>query len=307
MLQFLRTNLRWTILLALAAGLLIPSAPVRADEVVAIVNGEKIMESTVIAELKTRWGYQVREQLITALVVDQEAERKGLTVSEAEIDAALNQTKADIESRQRSTGQSFSSWLLQNQYTLASYRNFLRVRLLLEKMVKPDVKVTDEDVIRYYELSKQDLAREEAVEVAFIGVNTKEEADKIRQDLVLGKIKWEEAAKQYNLDPYGRDNAGYFGFIRKGDQNLQKAAFALTKDGDLSQPFEETQHGWIIVKRLSYQASGVPKFEEIEKDIRESLTIAATQRRAQKRLESLLELAGDSIQRLGDITEPQVE
>lgn len=265
------------------------------------------MESTLIAELKSRWGYQVREQLITALVVEQEAKRRGLTATEAEIDAALKEAKQDIEAQGRATGQTFPEWLLANEYTLSSYRSFLRVRLLLEKMVAPDIKVTDDDVAKYYEINKQSLAREEAMEVAFIAIATKEEADKLRQDLVLNKLDWNQAAKDHNLDPYGKNNGGYFGFIRKGEQALQKAAFALTKDGDMSQPFLEEGRGWIIVKRLSYQAPGVPKFEEVEKDIRESLTSALTQRAAQRRLESLLDMAKGSIQRLGDIFEPQVE
>ena len=307
MLQSLRTNLRWTILPALAAVLLLRPVATRADEAVAIVNGEKIMESVVIAELKARWGFAVREQLITAAIVNQEAKKKGITVTEAEVDTALKTTKSDIESRYRATGQSFTEWLIANQYTLVSYRSFLRTRLLLEKMVKPEVKVTDDDVSKYYEATKNDLMREEAIEVAFIGMATKEEADKVRLDLIQGKLTWEEAAKQHNLDPYGRDNGGYFGFIRKGDQKLQVAAFALTRDGDLSQPFEDAPHGWIIVKRLSYQPPGMPKFEEIKDDIRESLTIAVTQRLAEQLLESLLIVNKGTIQRLGDIVAPVVQ
>jgi foldase protein PrsA len=281
-----------------------PLAPARADagDTVAVVNGEKITEGQVVAELKARWGYEVREQLISALVVEQEAKKKGLVVTPDEVEAAYQQTKQDVTNRGRTTGQTFEDWLAQNEYTQASYRQFLRIRLLLEKMVKPDIKVTDDDVAKYYEQNKQALTREEAVEVAFIAVGTHEQADKLRADIVAGKITWEKAAKDFNLDPYGRDNGGYFGFIRNGDTNLQKAAFSLPRDNDISQPFEEKDRGWLIVKRLSHQAAGIPPYEQVEKQIRDQMIAALTQRAAQKRLQALLELA--VISRQGDLKPP---
>ncbi len=294
-------------LLALAACVLMPLVPAGADpaDTVALVNGEKITEAQVVAELKARYGYAVREELITALVVEQEAKKKGITVTPAEVEAAYQQTEKEVMARARLTGQTFNDWLIQNEYTPASYRQSLRIRLLLEKMVKPDIKITDADVAKSYEQNKQALAREEAVEIAFIAVATKEQAEQLRADLLAGKITWDDAAKQYNLDPYGQNNGGYFGFIRNGDAGLQKAAFSLPRNNDISQPFEEKERGWLIVKRLSHQAAGIPPFEEVEKTIREQMTLAAIQRAAQKRLAALLEMA--VISRQGDIKPPVQE
>lgn len=297
-------KVRGLVLLMLAACVLMPLLSAQADpaDTVAVVNGEKITEAQVVAELKARYGYAIREELITALVVEQEAKKKGITVTPAEVEAAYQQTEKEVTARARLTGQTFTDWLIQNEYTPASYRQSLRIRLLLEKMVKPDIKITDADVAKYYEQNKQSLAREEAVEIAFIAVGSKEQADQLRADIVAGKITWDKAAKEFNLDPYGRDNGGYFGFIRNGDAGLQKAAFSLPRDNDISQPFEEKDRGWLIVKRISHQAAGIPPFEEVEKTIREQMTTAAVQRAAQKRLGALLEIA--VITRQGDLKPP---
>jgi foldase protein PrsA len=291
-------------MLALATGWLAPPAAVHADpaDAVALVNGEKITEAQVTAELKARWGYQVREQLISALVVAQEAKKKNITVTEAEVDAAYAKSKKEIESRGRATGQSFTDWLLANEYTIPSFRNFLRVRLLLEKLVAPGLTVTDDDVSKYYEANQVQLTREKAVEIAFIAVKTKDEADKLHAKLAADPTAWDKAAKESNLDPYGRDNGGYFGFLREGDKAIQKAAFGLAKDGDISAAFEEPGQGWLLVKRLSYQEPGVPPLKSVEKDLHDQLLAQKTQAAAQQHLQALLVLA--DIKRLGDIQEP---
>lgn len=272
------------------------------SDVVAIVNGEKITEAQLVAELKARFGYQVREQLIQQLVVELEAKKRGLTCTEAEIDDAYARTKRQIDNRARMSGKTFEMWLLEQSLTISAFRQRLRQQILLEKMVKPKVNITDQDVSKYYETNKQNLAREEAMDVSFIAVSTKEEAEKLRADIVAGKITWDKAAKDFNLDPYGRDNGGYLGPVGKGDKELQKVAFTLTKDGEISAVFQEPGMGWLIVRRNSYQAPGIPPFEQVEDDIREMLTVTRTAAEAQKQLEALMTLA--EIKKLGDIRPP---
>jgi parvulin-like peptidyl-prolyl isomerase len=300
-------------MLALAAGWLAAPAALRADptDPVALVNGEKVTEGQVIAELKARWGYQAREQLIAALVVEQAAKAKGVTVSEAEIDTAFAQAQQAINDQGRNSGQTFTDWLLAQEQTIPTYRRSLRLKLLLEKMVKadPNVQVSNDEVKNYYDMHKADLTREEAVEIAFIAVGTKQEADQLHADLLANKTTWDQAAKDKNLDPWGRDSSpdhpgGYFGFIKNGDQPIQKAAFGLTKDGDLSAPFEEPDKGWLLVKRISYQTAGVPTFEVVQKGIHEQLAAQKLQAAAQKQMQALLVVAQGNIQRLGDIKEP---
>jgi foldase protein PrsA len=311
MLQSPRVRIPGVLLLALAAGCLAAPAALRADpnDPVALVSGEKITEAQVIAELKSRWGFQVREELIRALVVEQEAKKKGITVSDAEVDTAYKQSELAINDQGRNNGQTFTDWLLGQELTIPSYRRSLRMRLLLEKMVKgdPDVQVTDDEVRKYYDANKAPLP--EAVEVAFIAVGTKEEADQMRADILANKTTWDQAAHDKNLDPWGRDSspehpAGYLNFIQKGDQPIQKAAFALAKDGDISAPFQVPERGWQLVKRISYQAAGVPAFESVQKNLHDLLASQKLQAAAKQRLQSLLDINKGDIQRFGDLKEP---
>ncbi|HEY3397040.1 MAG TPA: SurA N-terminal domain-containing protein [Armatimonadota bacterium] len=302
-----RTVFALTSTLFLAVALGVAPRPAQADptDVVATVNGDKVTEAQLAAALRDRYGFVVREQLIESLVIEQEAKKKNLTVTEAEIDDAFAKSKAQVEARLRQSGQTWEMWLASQDLTVTALRRRLREQILLEKMVKPSVTVTDDDVSKYYAANRQSFALEEAMEVGFIALATKEDADKLRASLVGGTVTWDKAAKDSNLDPYGRENGGYLGMIVKGDQPLQKVAFQLAADGDISQPFEEKSmepNSWILVKRISYQAAGTPPFEKVQDKIREMMTSARVAAAAQARLKALLEVA--DVKRLGDFKQP---
>lgn len=274
------------------------SAP--ADEVVATVNGEQITEGDLIAELEERYGYQVREHLIVRLMVEQAAQKKNVTCSEEEIDEAFQKIEQRINDQARNP-EAFPDWLRQQNLTAATLRSRLRMQILLEKMVKPEVVVTEEDVNKWYEQNAPQLNQPEAMKVSFIVVNTQEEAESIRQQILAGEITWEEAAKQYNLDPYGRENGGLLGYVPRGEQKLQQMAFELREDGEISQPFQD-EMGWHLVRREAYRPGGIPPFEEVEDDLREMLTASRLTTAAQIRLQSLMDVA--DIKRFGEFTQP---
>ena len=83
---------------------------------------------------------------------------------------------------------------------------------------------------------------------------------------------------------------------------MQQAAFALLKDRDIGEPFQD-EMGWHLLRRESFQAGGTPPFEEVQDNIRRQMTTARVAAAAQKRLASLMDIA--SIQRMPGI-EPLV-
>jgi parvulin-like peptidyl-prolyl isomerase len=136
----------------------------------------------------------------------------------------------------------------------------------------------------------------EAFHLTYIAVASKEEAEKLRADLVAGTLTWEQAAKQYNLDPYGREKGTDLGWVPKAKLKDDIVA-NLQRDGDLSQVLEYGGH-WAMLRREAYRAQGRPPFEQVEADLREQLT----QEAAQRKLMSLMNVA--DIKRLGDYKQP---
>ena len=104
--------------------------------------------------------------------------------------------------------------------------------------------------------------------ISHICVKTKEEAERIRAEIVAGK-PFEEAAREYSIDPYTRDAGGAFGTVTRGEP-FQKAAFALKADAEMSEPVQ-TQMGWHIIRRDEHLPESIPGMSEVKDEIRERL------------------------------------
>ena len=75
----------------------------------------------------------------------------------------------------------------------------------------------------------------------------KSDAIKLRQQIIDGKISFEDAARKYSLCP-SRDEGGNLGYFSRGAmvQPFENAAFALPV-GQISQPVE-TRFGWHLIQ-----------------------------------------------------------
>jgi foldase protein PrsA len=280
------------------AAALLAGGPVRSfaqgEDTVAVVNGDKITEAQLVAELESRYGYEVRDTLIMYLVIDQEAKKRGVTITDAEVDDAYAKAKANVEALGQGT---FEDGLASQGLTIAAYRGQLRSQLLLQKMVAD--KVTDDQVKKAYQ-SLPPL--DEALRMSYINVATEDDATKLRADLVAGKLTWEQAAAQYNLDPYGRVKGTDLGWIPLAKIPADMLA-VLQKNGDISQPIQGNKPPagggeWNLWRRDDYRPQGLPPFEQVEADLRHQLVVGA----AQDWLGALMETA--DIKRLGDYKKP---
>lgn len=85
----------------------------------------------------------------------------------------------------------------------------------------------------------------EEIRASHILVETKEEADKIREEIIAGK-PFEEAAEEYSFCPSGT-NGGDLGFFGHNVMvaEFDKAAFELNV-GELSNPIQ-TNFGWHLI------------------------------------------------------------
>lgn len=109
-----------------------------------------------------------------------------------------------------------------------------------------------------YHIIKVDNARPARgeIEVAHILLrkktpNAQEAIGQIRQEIIDGG-DFEAIAKQRSQDKNTAAKGGYVGVfgISTYEKAFEDAAFGLTQDGELSEPFE-TQAGWHIIKRIS--------------------------------------------------------
>lgn len=258
-----------TLFVMLLVGLMLAPAYAQDNPVVATVNGQPILKSQLLNELLLRWGDRTLGDMLKELAIQQAATEASVTVTDAEVDHRAQALQSSIDGQAAKTGKTFTQWLADRKLTAHALRASLRTDLLLEKMVKDQVIITDQQVAESWERNKESFRRPEAVHVAHICVTTRDEAETIRASLLAGQ-DFGEAASQHSIDPYTKDRDGVFGWVKKGDKPFQIAAFALTEDGQISQPVQ-TVKGWHLIKRLEYRPTMLPDFADVQTEIRSAM------------------------------------
>ncbi len=254
-----------TILLFLAAGTLavraqdaatgtgegqeVTAAPVDPDAVVARVGDATVTEQDLEyagqafeSELANVPEAQRRDAVISAFINMQ-------LLAQAAEDAGLDKTE-DFDAQ------------------LA----FMRLQALRNAYVRDAVMngLTDEELQKgYQDLVVAKHKPEEEVHARHILVDTKEEAEKIIQQLNDGG-SFEELAKQ-SKDPSGQ-NGGDLGFFSHGQmvKPFEDAAFAL-EPGQITEEPVQSQFGWHVIKVEEKRMSEPPSFDQVKEQLRNYL------------------------------------
>lgn len=125
----------------------------RTQLLAATVNDEMITRWKLIRELEKQNGAQVLDSLITETLVMQEAKKKGVSISEAELAEELKK----IEERFTAQGQNLDEVLKMQGYSKEDLRRQVMLQKLVEKMTADKVTITDEEVVKYITDNKQFL------------------------------------------------------------------------------------------------------------------------------------------------------
>jgi parvulin-like peptidyl-prolyl isomerase len=101
--------------------------------------------------------------------------------------------------------------------------------------------------------------------------HSKDEGEKLAREWrarILAGEDFNEVAKKVSEDPSAASNAGRLGFFtRKAmDPAFADAAFALAKDGDISEPVL-SRFGWHLIRRDGYKAAKPRPYEEVRDKI----------------------------------------
>jgi peptidyl-prolyl cis-trans isomerase SurA len=102
-----------------------------------------------------------------------------------------------------------------------------------------------------------------------IQAEAKRKIDEIYAKLKSGE-KFEDLAKQYSDDKGSATNGGVLPWFGTGKMvpEYEKAAFALSRDNDVSAPVK-TAYGWHIIKRL--ERRGIPPFEDKKNELKNQI------------------------------------
>ncbi|MFB5598526.1 MAG: SurA N-terminal domain-containing protein [Nitrosopumilaceae archaeon] len=151
----------------------------RGQFVAANVNGEQITRLELINELEKADGQRILQGLISQKLIEQEAEKRNITVSDEEVDAEIKGYE-DSFSKQ---GQSLDTVLTIRGMTREGLKTQVKNQLTLEKMIGEEkLKVTDEEVNNYIETNKDSLPE---------NIDEEELKNGIREELKQQKLNTE--------------------------------------------------------------------------------------------------------------------
>jgi foldase protein PrsA len=250
------------------------------EEAVATVNEDVITANDLYELMLKQVGPQAVDQLITERLVNKKAEEANITVTEEDLNAEIDKIKANFPDEA-----TFEQQLQQAGFTIESLKEQLSSQVKLTKLVEPEIKVTDEDIKKYYEENKASYATPEQVRASHILVETKEEAEEIVA-LLKGGADFAELAKERSKDGSAAQG-GDLGFFGKGQMvpEFEEAAFALAP-GEVS-GVVESQYGFHIIKVVEKKAAETPTLEAKKEEIRETLFQQKVSERTRTYIEEL--------------------
>ncbi len=282
--------MRRTLVFALLVCLLpcLAAAEVR-DRIVAQVNGEIItlydlnrqlapmlerfnpshgqVEDEKIGALRR----QLLDRLIDDILLEQEAARLTLTVTELELENQMRK----IRTENRLSEEEFERQLSLQGMSLDDYRKKLRKDILkyrlIGAMVRRKVVVTKEDIQKYYDAHMGEYGVEQDVHLGLIILRPGSSAEELRQRIVSGELSFADAAKAASIGP-GASAGGDIGRL-KWDEIAPdwKKALRDLKPGEISQPISvnETYEALLL---LQSRGEGERKpLSEVEDQIRDIL------------------------------------
>lgn len=110
--------------------------------VAASVNGQPISRFAVVSILEKQGGQQTLDNLVTKALVRQEAEKRKIVISQADIDKEI----ASISKNLKAQGTSLDQALEAQGMTRTQLNDEITLQLMIQKMVGQNIKISDKEV-----------------------------------------------------------------------------------------------------------------------------------------------------------------
>lgn len=224
-----------------------------------------------LQQLKTR----VLDSLLKDRLLLQEADKRKIAVSDAEVGESLDRVRKSYPNRG-----DFEKLLQSRGIKLEDFRGErlkeLRIRKLMESVAQEQLLLTEERLKKYYDEHRADFHHPDQVRARQIVTDSEEKAESVRA-LLEGGMSFEEVAGKYSLSP-DRKKGGDLGWFGRGEMpvEFEQACFRL-KANTLS-PVVKTPYGFHLFEVLEKRGAGQLPFDAVREAI--LAKIAETEGRA---------------------------
>lgn len=269
-----------------AAAILHPHDLVQVElNAVALVNGERIAWSELVAKLEDDYGEGTLDEMINERLIRQAAKKAAIRVTPEAIDS-------EITHLERQIGPSFDSVLAQYGMTQEDLRENIELKLLAYEISIKDLCIQERELLTFFIEHKPDYDQPEMVLASHILVYTEEEAVAIKRQLDRG-ASFAKLAKEWSLDPMSAEEGGSLGWFPRGRmvEEFETAAFGLSP-GETSGPVR-TDYGYHIIRLIDRKEAHEATFEEVRDEVERD--IKAQYAKSPAQLASELRLTADIV------------
>ncbi len=264
------------------------TAILQEEETIAVVNNKKISLAKFQARLYLFLQYYrdiittdqsdlgeikniVINKLIDEELINQEAARKGIQVSEAELDSIMAESLSSYEQT------NFASYLQSSNLNEEQWKERLRQYLVQKKLIEGEVinkiPITKREIKSYFQKNKSQFGVPQALRVRNITLSTEEEAKAIRSQLLRGK-SMKELIKKHSISP-DKSLDGDLGYISRGDlpEEMESAIFSkrFNKFKPRISEVVRSQDGFHVFSIESYRESRKPDLNVSRQEIKQIL------------------------------------
>jgi peptidyl-prolyl cis-trans isomerase SurA len=249
------------------------------DRIVAVVGGEVITYRELESftdQFPQMSKEEALEMMIDDMLIEQEAKRQGINVTDVELESAFQTRLAQLGV----TEEKFREMLAQQGMTVEQFRELLRGKLVKMRFVKMEIRgeieVSEEEMLNYYRVHSEEFQKSPEVHLALIIIPIPNNADaqQIEQVRKLANEIYERAraGEDFNelIASYSK-GGGDIGWVAEDEmnENFAKAIRGL-KAGEVSEPFE-TERGLNILKVVEVRSAQAIPYEEAKEEIFEKL------------------------------------
>ncbi|MGI5920810.1 MAG: SurA N-terminal domain-containing protein [Syntrophomonadaceae bacterium] len=231
----------------------------------------KPLDITKDKEVIARIEDQAFELLVLQRLIKEDAEKRGIKVSDREVDSSLKNFK---EANNQRDQDGYSTFLKDRKLDESGLRGLIKDELLWQKVeneVTRGISVSQGDIEQYYEKNKTAFIEPGGIEIYHILVNTEKEAKDI-----IGKINnggdFTQLAKQYSICP-SKDKGGDLGILNENTDFVPEFKIPALKlqPGQMTLTPVKSQFGYHIIKAGDRKPEHQKTLAEVQDEIKARL------------------------------------
>ena len=254
----------------------------KKPDVVARVGRETVSYDVIARECFDRYGKEVLDDLINRMIIQQECDAKGITVTDEEVAAEIGRISKRFNLEPAAWYQ-----MLQAERNISPQQykqSVIWPMLALKELAGEQVDITEDDIQKAFVQNYGPRVKARLILLDKIS-RARECWEKCTQD----PDNFEKYAQEYSIDPNSKALGGTIPPIPRysGSDNLENAAFKLKEIGEISGLIEVGTGRYAILKYEGRTEPPEVRLAEVQESLYEELLEQKTQQRVASVFETI--------------------